>query len=235
MRLLWYQMKTKLSIGIDANHTIEKLFRVKTVKVYIVPRGHLPRKGLWGCAALKTPFSRLSRISQGSHFKPKSLKFSSQDSILRKMEISAFTTSIFAINLSSPAPKFDNFSSQNPSVRGNNKFISPTLQKSGSHTRYLKKKKKKKKKKNWVPPAGIVQNKVAVSCVCWEKSYSSRATMVSSIERWTFQCCDRQIMAEIHCNVTLNVFSVSCRILFPKKGGEEELKNLLAFLCVWDV
>ena len=36
------------------------------------PRGHWPRKGVWGCAALKTPFSRLSCRSQGSHFKQKS-------------------------------------------------------------------------------------------------------------------------------------------------------------------
>ena len=34
--------------------------------------GHWPRKGVWGCAALKTPFSRLSCRSQGSHFKQKS-------------------------------------------------------------------------------------------------------------------------------------------------------------------
>ena len=33
--------------------------------------GHWPRKGVWGCAALKTPFSRLSCSSQGSHFKQK--------------------------------------------------------------------------------------------------------------------------------------------------------------------
>ena len=34
--------------------------------------GHWPRKGVWGCAALKTPFSLLSCHSQGSHFKQKS-------------------------------------------------------------------------------------------------------------------------------------------------------------------
>ena len=33
------------------------------------PGGHWPRTGVWGCAALKTPFSRLSRSSQESHFK----------------------------------------------------------------------------------------------------------------------------------------------------------------------
>ena len=38
-----------------------------------IPRGgHWPRKGVWGCAALKTPFSRLFCRSQGSHFKQKS-------------------------------------------------------------------------------------------------------------------------------------------------------------------
>ena len=35
-------------------------------------RGHWPPKGVWGCAALKTPFLRLSCSSQGSHLKQKS-------------------------------------------------------------------------------------------------------------------------------------------------------------------
>ena len=36
-----------------------------------MPGRHWPRKRVWGCAALKTPFSRLSCSSQGSHFKQK--------------------------------------------------------------------------------------------------------------------------------------------------------------------
>ena len=39
----------------------------------------------WGCAVLKTPFSRLSCSSQGSYFKQTSLKVSSQDPLLRKI------------------------------------------------------------------------------------------------------------------------------------------------------
>ena len=35
------------------------------------PGGHWPRKEVWGCAALKTPGSRLFCSSQGSHFKQK--------------------------------------------------------------------------------------------------------------------------------------------------------------------
>ena len=31
-------------------------------------RGNWPRKGVWGCASLKTSFSRFSCSSQGSHF-----------------------------------------------------------------------------------------------------------------------------------------------------------------------
>ena len=41
-------------------------------------------RGYGGWAALKTPFSSLSRSSQGSHFNQKSLKVSSQDSLFRK-------------------------------------------------------------------------------------------------------------------------------------------------------
>ena len=51
------------------------------------PRGHWPRKRVWECVTLKTPFSHLSHSSQGSHFKfkQKSLKVSSQDPFLRKI------------------------------------------------------------------------------------------------------------------------------------------------------
>ena len=42
-------------------------------KSCLVPGGgHWPRKRVWGCAALKNPFLRLSCCSQGSHFKQKS-------------------------------------------------------------------------------------------------------------------------------------------------------------------
>ena len=44
----------------------------KALLMLAAGRGHWPRKGVWGCAALKTPFSCLSCSSQGSHFKHKS-------------------------------------------------------------------------------------------------------------------------------------------------------------------
>ena len=78
--------------------------------------GHWPRKGVWGCAALKTPFSRLSCRSQGSHFKQKS-QFTtrgSQDPLLRKFGNFSLYSLNFHPNLSSQAPKFGNFPLTSP-------------------------------------------------------------------------------------------------------------------------
>ena len=122
------------------------------------PRGgHWPRKGVWGCAALKTPFSRLSCRSQGSHFKQ---RVSSQDPLLRKFGIFSLNSLNFHPNVSSQAPKFGNFQlpslqiwkfsahkppnleifrSQAPLFRGKCPFASPTLWKSGPHTPTWKK------------------------------------------------------------------------------------------------
>ena len=100
--------------------------------------GHWPRKGVWGCAALKTLFSCLSRSSQWSHFKQKSLKVSSQDPLLRnKLKFYSLYSLNFCPNFSSQAPKFEKFSSQDPSFRAKiqfTNFTSPTLWKSGLRT-----------------------------------------------------------------------------------------------------
>ena len=42
-------------------------------------------KGVLGCGALMTPFSRLIRSLQGSHFKQNSLNVSSQDLFWEKL------------------------------------------------------------------------------------------------------------------------------------------------------
>ena len=104
------------------------------------PGGHWPWKGVWGCTAQKTPFSHLSCSSQGSHFKQKSLKVSSQDPLLRKKneKFSLYSLSFYQ-NFSSWAPKFENFCSQDPSFKGKNQFASPSLWKSGPHTPTWKK------------------------------------------------------------------------------------------------
>ena len=55
---------------------------------------------------MKTPFSRLSCSSQGSHFKQ---RFSSQDFLLRNFGNFSFYSLYFCPNFSSQAPKFWNF------------------------------------------------------------------------------------------------------------------------------
>ena len=105
------------------------------------PRGHWPRKGVWGCAALKTPFSCLS-CSQGSL---SSKRVSSHMTpFWEDFEISASTVSIFTQNLAHKPPNVEIFSSQAPLFRGKYQFASPILQKSGPHTPTWK--------KSWVPP-----------------------------------------------------------------------------------
>ena len=78
--------------------------------------GHWPRKGVWGCAALKTPFSHLSCSSQGSYFKQKS----------------PFTASICTQILALTPPNLEIFSSQAPKL-GNFQFTSPQIWKFSAH------------------------------------------------------------------------------------------------------
>ena len=127
------------------------------------PGGHWPRKGVWGCAALKTPFSRLSCRSQGSHFKQKS-QFT-RLSFWENLEILACTASIFTQILahkppnlkifSSQAPKFGNFQLTSPKF-GNFPLISHPFLKQMSvrkpHTSEIRAAHPYLKKKNWVPP-----------------------------------------------------------------------------------
>ena len=75
--------------------------------------GHWPRKGVWGCAALKTPFSRLSCSSQGFHFKQKS-QFT-RPPFWENLEILTSTAN-FHPNFSSQAPKFGNFQLTSPQI-----------------------------------------------------------------------------------------------------------------------
>ena len=99
--------------------------------------GHWPRKGVWGCAVLKTPFSRLSCSSQGSHFKQKC-------PLLRKFGNFILYSLNFRPNFSSQAPKFGHFQLTSPQIlkfsvhkpplfRGKYQFASPTLRKSWPH------------------------------------------------------------------------------------------------------
>ena len=74
--------------------------------------GHWPRKGVWGCAALKTPFSASPAARKGPI---SSKRVSSQDPLLRKFWNFSLYNLNFHPNFSSQAPKFGNFfSSQAP-------------------------------------------------------------------------------------------------------------------------
>ena len=120
-------------------------------KILCSPRpggGHWPRKGVWGCAALKTPFSRrVSCRSQGSHFKQKS-QFT-RPPFWKNLEILALIASIFTQILAHKPqiwkfsahkpPNLEIFRSQAPLFRGKCQFASPTLRKSGPHTPTWKK------------------------------------------------------------------------------------------------
>ena len=111
------------------------------MKIWTRTGGHWPRKGVWGCAALKTPFSRLSCRSQGSHFKQKS-QFTRPPFDSENLEILACTASIFTqiwkFSAHKP-PNLEIFRSQAPLFRGICQFASPTLRKSGPHTPTWKK------------------------------------------------------------------------------------------------
>ena len=71
------------------------------------------RKGVWGCAALKTPFSGLSCHSQGSYFKQKS-QFTRPP--FEKIWKFKPLQPQFSPNFSSQAPKFGNFQLTSPQI-----------------------------------------------------------------------------------------------------------------------
>ena len=113
---------------------------------HLPPGGHWPRKGVWGCAALKTPFSRLSCRSQGSHFKQKS-QFTtrgSQDPLLRKFGNFSLYSLNFHPSFSSQAPKFGNFQLTSPPFHRQMSVRKPHTSEIRAAHPYLK--------KSWVPP-----------------------------------------------------------------------------------
>ena len=106
------------------------------------PGGHWPRKGVWRCAALKTPFHFSPVVRKGPIIFKQTCQFT--------VEILASTASIFAHILALKPPNLK-FSAHKPSKFGNFQFTrgpkfwnfqftSPFFQ------RQIKKKKKKKKK-----------------------------------------------------------------------------------------
>ena len=84
------------------------------MKMWTWTGGHWPRRG-YGDAALKTPFSRLSCRSQGSHFKQKS-QFTRPPFDSENLEILACTASIFTQIIAHKPPNLEIFSSQAPQI-----------------------------------------------------------------------------------------------------------------------
>ena len=126
-----------LFASLNENYLIH-FYEVIQVCINIRGGGDWPRKVVWGYAALKIPFSRLSCSLQGSHFKQK--KSVHKTPFWGNLEIFASTASIFAQILALKPPNLEIFSSQAPPLfRGIYQFASPTLQKSG-HTPLPKKK-----------------------------------------------------------------------------------------------
>ena len=77
------------------------------------PGGHWPRKGVWGCAALKTPFHSSPAARKGPI---SSKRVSSQDLLLRKFGNFSLNSLNFHPNFSSQAPIFGNFQLTSPRV-----------------------------------------------------------------------------------------------------------------------
>ena len=121
------------------------------------PRGHWPRKGVWGCAALKTPFFTPLLLFARVPFQAKGSVHKTP--FWENLEILASTASIFAqvlalkpLNLeifSSQAPKLGNFQSTSPQIwkfsvhkppfQREISFRKPPLRKFGPHTPTWKK------------------------------------------------------------------------------------------------
>ena len=77
------------------------------------PGGHWPRKGVWGCAALKTPFQASPAACKGPI---SSKRVSSHDPLLRKFWNFSLNSLNFHPNFSSQAPKFGNFQLTSPQI-----------------------------------------------------------------------------------------------------------------------
>ena len=104
LRITWTNIQCKMLLKFSLTRHIFCIGNTHS------PGGHWPRKEVWGCAALKNPFSRLSCSSQGSHFYQK-CQFARP--LLRKLGNFSLYSLIFCLtDFSSQAPKFG--SSQAP-------------------------------------------------------------------------------------------------------------------------
>ena len=114
--------------------------------------GHWPRKGVWGCAAVMTPFFQASRRSLAYQFTIIAPLLCPPFSNFRKI---FHFQPCFGQNFSSQDANFQNFCSLDPLFFKENPLPRPYFWKPVWHTPT---KKKKKKKKNWVPPRWEIHN-----------------------------------------------------------------------------
>ena len=103
--------------------------------------GHWPRKGVWGCAAVMTPFFQASRRSLAYQFTIIAPLLCSSFSNFRKI---FHFQPCFGQNFSSQDANFPNFRSLDPSFFKENPLPRPYFWKPVWHT--------PTKKKSWVPP-----------------------------------------------------------------------------------
>ena len=112
----------------------------------ISPGGHLPRKGVWGCAAVMTPFFQATRRSLAYQFTIIAPLLCPPFSNFRKK----FNFQpCFGQNFSSQDANFPNFRSLDPSFFKENPLPRPYFWKPVWHT--------PTKKKSWVPPREYIQ------------------------------------------------------------------------------
>ena len=107
----------------------------------VFPGGHWPRKGVWGCAAVMTPFFQATWRSLAYQFTIIAPLLCPPFSNFRK--ISNFQP-CFGQNFSSQDANFPNFRSLDPSFFKENPLPRPYFWKPVWHT--------PTKKKSWVPP-----------------------------------------------------------------------------------
>ena len=89
------------------------MWEVYSVYLLAPGGGHWPRKGIWGCAALKTPFHASPAARKGPI---SSKRVSSQDPLFRKFGNFSLYSLNFHPNFSSQAPKFGNFQLTSPQI-----------------------------------------------------------------------------------------------------------------------
>ena len=98
-------------------HTVSE----RLIDVAPGPGGHWPRKGVWVVRPWRPPFHASPVVRKGPI---SSKRVSSQEPLLRNLEILASTASIFTQNLAHKPPNLETFSSQGPNL-GNFQFTSP--------------------------------------------------------------------------------------------------------------